>query len=63
MPALLIQKQIYLSDKKKKKKKLLYALARHQILSAKEGFCSYKYKSISPAIGCLIVFQSVWSVV
>lgn len=47
MPALLIQKQIYLSDKKKKKKKLLYALARHQMLSAKEG---YKYRSISPAI-------------
>lgn len=55
---LILEKKYNLSQKKKKK----CALARHPILSAKEGYCRYNYMFISPTILCLTVLLSVWSV-
>lgn len=55
-PLLYSETKIIISEKMKKK--LMCALARCPILSAKEGYCRYEYLSISPAIACLIVLQT-----
>lgn len=55
-PLLYSETKIIISEKMKEK--LMCALARCPILSAKEGYCRYEYLSISPAIACLIVLQT-----
>lgn len=56
MPTILIQRKIYLSQKKKEK--LLCALARHPVVSAKKHYSRYNYMSISRPIQLFLLFYS-----